>query len=214
MRVRLVKTGYHEAALSFRSDELDAVPPLEKIFFKAKNIGRVSKQRWALVSYLLTREILGNSLELEGMAFPAHVAYAAQKDFDGDEFFIHPLNNTPEAILPTGEGRASFRLGSIQARNAASECAVNIKTHNLGFSVAADPSASIEAGLLKTNLSLWVGLVGRNGHEVLAAVLTLILSDVHGLRTFEWITEAESDVTARNQIRHLLGEVGLHVEIH
>lgn len=210
MEIALIKEGYNKRILRFYPDSMDAEPAVRTVFFEGEKIGRVSEQRWALIAFLMVREVVGNCVSFQGFTMPPHLAAAFERDAAMSELFLSPIDNEPARILPKEHGSK----GSVFIDDLADYAQGNdlvISEYELGFQSRLVGGGECDMPILKTNLRLWAALCSSEVELLVRSVVSLIACDVYGVRTCSIGLREVSDQNASERIESVCREAGVNV---
>lgn len=194
-----------ELRFLFETDLTDAVVPLPAVWFRHDRMEQMGTLRVALMAYLLARPFIGNSFVLSGHPLPAHLASRLHQDLEADEFFVGPVTNIPEQIVPDFvydvlEGCAEHE----SEMQPAGEKTLTCRRNELGYSVAASDA---EAPLLSiaTNVDLFAAFTEQP--RMLSLVLIYLCAyDVLGVKRLRPRCRLDGPWLSRMNL--LLAEVG------
>lgn len=143
--------SFNTLRLTLTQDALDAIPPLREVWFAGRLLKPLSSERICVLGYLLAAPFVGNKIEFDGVACPAHIAARMATMVDGREFFIGPVDNQAKKILFESRHRALSLVPGELADDLA------LRRHPLGYEIisAHDPDA---ATLIRSNVDLFTGL--------------------------------------------------------
>lgn len=210
MEISLIKEDYRRAILHFSPGPMDAGPPLREVFFEGDKLGRVNDQRWALIAFLMCRELIGNSIKFDGFSMPPHLAVAFEKDVVASELFLSPIDNEPKKILPRDDERVrSLRFD--ESGGPADTGSVVATEYELGFHFRLSGTDECDMPTFKTNLRLWTALSAPRIDLTVKSVVALIASDVYGLRECAVGLREASDTDFSERVENLCREVGVNV---
>jgi hypothetical protein len=186
-------------------DELDSLPFLKCVRFHGPGVARISNTRMALLSYLLSRHLISNLLDVEGCAFPSFVATSCSRDFRGDELFVQAVSNTPEKLA------IDRRIDAIHVGGGAppAKC-ISVVEDTLGFRMVRDNDST---DLVASNVGLH--FTGVQSGELLSRLsVAVAVCEAHGADTIKvqpgpWGLQ----VGEATRLRKLFADAGLMLEV-
>jgi hypothetical protein len=205
MEVKVIRENYDRVVLQFHPDDMDGIPPFGEVFFEGKKVGRVQGQRWALIVYLMARDMIGNTLFLDGVAMPPFLGSAFQRDLAATELFIGPIQNKPEKILP----RSEYGFGVV-CSGEMDHAGMRAEEYELGFRFSCENEPDMP--VLITNLRLWMALCSSSPELDIRAIVALITSDVFGVTCVHIGLDAFCRATDVRNPSALCREVGVDVK--
>ncbi|MFN4115903.1 MAG: hypothetical protein ACK4F7_05290 [Inhella sp.] len=154
-------------------DELDARPPLDRVWFRFDRWVRTDPSRMALLAFSLVEDLIGNSFELEGLQMPAHVASALQRGFPGHELFVQGLSNEARALQI--KPRYTKLLGPFDGPAGDDAQALRVTRTEMGFEFH-DAAGELQ-GRWTSNLALHLSLCAADPPAALQTALYLMARD-------------------------------------
>lgn len=205
MNVNVSRPTPAELFFAFDTDPTDATVPLATVWFRHEGVGQMGTLRIALMAYLMARPFIGNSFALSGLPLPAHLASRLHQDLIAHEFFVGPVTNVPEQILP------DFQYDFLDAcaedgyeMPACGESSLTCRRGELGYLVDTVPAGEAPLLSIATNVDLLTTFTDRP--SLLSLVLIyLCVYDVVGVRRLR--VRAMPDAWMR-RVDLLLAEVG------
>lgn len=211
MEIALIRETYNKSILRFEADLVDAEPPVWEVFFEGEKLGRVDDQRWAVIAFIMVRELVGNSISFAGFSAPPHLAVAFQKHAELSELFVSPIDNDPRRILPKEDVEdVTLVFGEDERPNRFGKLVVT--EHELGFRFSLLGSEDCYAQTIKTNLRLWAALSSSQVEISMRTIIALIASDVYGVRRCSIGLSEGADRDFPERLESLCREVGVSVD--
>lgn len=137
--------------LTFTQDGLDAIPPLREVWFAGRLLKPLSSERICVLGYLLAAPFVGNKIEFDGVACPAHIAARMATMVEGREFFIGPVDNQAKKILFESRHSALSLVPGERAND------LRLHRHPLGYEIISAHNPDT-ATLIRSNVDLFAGL--------------------------------------------------------
>ena len=206
MNVSVSRPTSGELCFAFHTDQTDAAVPLPEVWFRHDGVRLLGALRISLMAYLMARPFIGNSFTLSGPPLPAHLASRLQQDLVAHEFFIGPVTNIPEKILPdfqydfldvcTEDGH-KMSLGG--------ESSLTCRRSELGYVLEARPVGEAPLLSIATNVDLFTAFTEQP--RLLSLVLIYLCAyDVLGIKCLRiW---SVTDARWLSRVDLLLSEVG------
>ena len=204
--MRVVVTRPHARRIDFeiRPEEGDGQPPLSSVYLAGEGLWRLGEGMLSLIAFLLVRDLIGNTLVVEGLNIPAHMATAMHRDFAPFDLHCAPITNIDRAILPKQGPRVqSFDtedtpegMDTPEVRGAV------IRTRRSGYgflvSVPGEAEGPAQEYAYETSVPLFCAMACRSPLSILHAVMAAVVFDLHGgvALTDASRTIAEPDILA------------------
>jgi hypothetical protein len=206
MNVSVSRPTSGELSFAFDTDPTDAAAPLTAVWFRHDGVGQMGTLRIALMAYLMARPFIGNSFRLSGHPLPAHLASRLHQDLEADEFFVGPVTNVPEQILPDfqydvldGCAEDEWKMPS------GGEASLTCRRNELGYVVEAVPGDEAPLLSIATNVDLFAAFTERP--SLLSLVLIYLCAyDVLGVKRLR--VRSVLDAQWLSRVDLLLAEVG------
>jgi hypothetical protein len=210
MKVSISQSTPKEISFAFVMDEVDATVPVPVVWLRHDAVDRIAPDRLALMAYLMAKPFVGNSLELSGVPIPAHLAARMTEDFAAHEFFVGPISNVREMIVPTYQYDAlAVRLYGERVMSGDQGAPLLCRTSELGYVIEPVASSEMLPLAISTNVDFFVAFTARPA--ALAAVLTyLSVFDALGIRRL-CMRGSHLDYIWSGRVQRLLSEVGASV---
>jgi hypothetical protein len=191
---------------AFDTDATDAVVPISEVWFHHDGVSRLGALRISLMAYLMARPFIGNSFTLSGHPLPAHLASRLHQDFVAHEFFVGPVTNIPEKILPDFQYDVLDVYAEDEWTNPPGRAAsLTCRRNELGYVLEAMPGVETPVLSIATNVDLFTAFTEQP--KVLSLVLIYLCSyDVLGIKSLR--IRSVTDVRWLSCVDRLLSEVG------
>jgi hypothetical protein len=206
MNVSVNRSNPQELSFEFQMDPADACVPVPVVWFRLKGADKIGPLRISLMAYLLARPFIGNSFVLSGIPLPAHLASRLHQNFGAHEFFIGPVTNIPERILPDFQYEVLDVCASGEDDEpSGAERSLMCRRTELGYvleTMTGDLSVPLS---IATNVDLYTAFTERP--RLLSLVLIYLCSyDLLGIRSLR--LPAAEDRQWWSGVGSLLAEVG------
>lgn len=194
-----------ELAFILEEDPADASVPISKVWFRHDRVDQIGSCRISLMAYLLAQSFVGNSFTLIGLSIPAHLASRLHQDFPAHEFFVGPVNNVPEKILPAFKYAALEFSGSAgtEVRDETSAPLVG-RRHELGYTLETHNGSPVMN--VATNVDLFATFTDQPA-LLARALIYLCVLDVLGIEKLR-VQEPEGESEWLSRLDLLLSEAG------
>ena len=206
MNVSVSRPTSGELSFAFHADPTDAAVPLPAVWFRHAGVAQLGTLRISLMAYLMARPFIGNSFTLSGHPLPAHLASRLHQDFDAHEFFVGPVTNVPEKILPDFQ----YDVLDVCAEDewkmpSAGEASLTCRRNELGYVLAAKPGGEAPLLSIATNVDLFTAFTEQP--RLLSLVLIYLCAyDVLGIKCLR--VRSERDAQWLSHVDLLLSEIG------
>lgn len=216
MKVTVTRETPELLSFEFTPDEVDAVVAVPKVWFRFEGANAVKVPRVALMAYLMVRSSIGNAIELDGATIPSYLGARFAHDQGAHEFFMGPVNNTPERILP------EFRYDALVAGDSDLAEAPRLsplpegkvlqcRRTELGYVLEDCVSSDCAPLQLSTNVDLLAAFTPEP--RLLALILIYLCAfDVLGVRALR-VRNVDCDSAWAERVASLCAEVGALVSI-
>jgi hypothetical protein len=206
MNVSLSRPTPGELCFAFHTDQTDAAVPLPDVWFRHDGVSRLGALRISLMAYLMARPFIGNSFTLSGPPLPAHLASRIHQDLVAHEFFVGPVTNIPEKILP------DFQYDFLdvcnedeQKMSSGGERSLSCRRNALGYVLEARPVGEVPLLSIATNVDLFTAFTEQP--RLLSLVLIYLCAyDVLGIKCLR--VRSITDARWLSRVDVLLSEVG------
>lgn len=210
MKVSFSRETGETLVITLVPDELDAVPPLERIWIRHPFTANIGAPRLALIAYLICDAFTSNIIELEGVSWPAYLAARAVELSPGKELFVYPVTNVTEKILPVFHYRC---LDMRQALVGATPGDLFLRRSEIGYAIHCRESKDDQpVCAVSTNINLLASYVPGNPW---LAELVVYLSVFDGLGVPAArlpALEPTRDFAVATRMRLLVSEAGAVLE--
>ncbi len=206
MNVSVNRSNPQELSFEFQMDPADACVPVPVVWFRLKGADKIGTLRISLVAYLLAKPFIGNSFVLSGVPLPAHLASRLHQNFGAHEFFIGPVTNVPEKILPNFQYDVLdvCASGEDDVPNGA-ERSLMCRRTELGYVLGTMTGDQMAPLSIATNVDLYTAFTERP--TLLSLVLIYLCSyDLLGIKSLR--LPAVEDTQWSSSVSRLLVEVG------
>lgn len=180
--MRVVVTRPHARRIEFeiRPEEGDGQPPLSSVYLAGEGLWRLREGMLSLITFLLVRDLIGNTLVVEGVNIPAHMATAMHRDFAPFDLHCAPITNIDRAILP----KQGPRVQSFDTEDTPEGRGTVIRTRRSGYgfsvSVPGEGDEPAQEYAYETSAPLFCAMACRSPLSILHAVMAAVVFDIHG----------------------------------
>ncbi|MFC0342493.1 hypothetical protein [Paracoccus niistensis] len=180
MKVKINRQSSKRIDFTFEPNIGDAIPPMSSVFLTGHNLHRLRDGMLSLLCFLMARDLISDSLILEGAEVPAYQAAIFQNHFGSLPFMCHPISHVDRAILPSMSPRTQ-QITEIADTDCRADIAVS--DTNLGFEIKFCEGEERERISFISSIPLFCSMASREPRIVLHAIKTIIAFELVGATT-------------------------------
>lgn len=206
MNVNISRPTSAELRFAFETDLTDATVPLPEVWFRHDGANRMGAAGVSLMAYLMARPFIGNSFTLSGHPLPAHLASRLHQDLVAHEFFVGPVTNVPEKILPDFHYEVLDVCPEEECEiPGGDQESLTCRRSELGYVLEAGPYEQSRLMAIATNVDLFAAFTERP--KLLSLVLIYLCAyETLGIKRLR--VRSATDAEWLRRIDFLLAEIG------
>lgn len=202
MRVIVKRPDPQRLELWFEPESGDGIAPLPSVYLKGEHLSRLREGMLGTIIFLLVRDLIGNTLVLEGMEIPAYQATAFCRDFAPFDLHCAPITNIDRAIQPTLAPKTQQFFESLGGEGKAN---VRLRKMKYGFMISTTEKGLTEHHSYLSSISLFCSMACRRPEDVFHAIMAAVAFDLYGAVAVRDVNQAITDP----DLQTLLGDNGL-----